>query len=304
MLVADHDTADARDVGLFEAVRLQQGLGVAITRAQLARDIVSTLHGQDMVKFHVRLSGQRILAFPGADAVVLDGAATAVLFHDNGVPKIERVVAGRDELTVTTMMARERFHEFLEEEKVKVPEALQGLMGRKGSRPRLLVATPTAEELAIADAIVNCRREGPVRRLFIEAKVAELFCLIVDRLHAESGGPQAPARVTERDRRQLSRVRELLEERYTNPPTLHELGRQFGLNRNKLCSGFARLYGKSIFDFCHHLRMNKARQLLAESMMSVLEVAVSAGYTSTSAFSAAFHRRFGHAPSQIRRRAT
>ncbi len=300
MLAADHDSA----LVLFEDIRLQKGLRVAITRDQLAHDVVSTLYGEDAVKFHVRLSGQRILAFPGTAPVALDGAGTAVLVHDAGVPKIERVVAGRDELTVTTMMSRAQFLEFLEEEKVKVPETLQNVMVRKGSRPRLLVATPTPEELAIADAIVNCRRTGPVRRLFVEAKVAELFCLIIDRLHAESAGPQAAARVTERDRRQLAQVRELLEDCYTSPPTLHELGRQFGLNRNKLCSGFAQLYGKSIFDFCHQLRMEKARQLLAESMMSVLEVAVSAGYTSASAFSAAFHRRFGHAPSEIRRRVT
>jgi AraC family transcriptional regulator, transcriptional activator of the genes for pyochelin and ferripyochelin receptors len=139
-----------------------------------------------------------------------------------------------------------------------------------------------------------------VRRLFIEAKAAELFCLIIDRLRAETGSPVA-ARVTERDRRQLAQVRELLEDRYTNPPTLNELGREFGLNRNKLCRGFTQLYGKSVFDFCQHLRMEKARQLLSGSTMSVLEVAASAGYASPSGFNAAFHRRFGHAPSEIRR---
>jgi AraC-like DNA-binding protein len=304
MLAADHDSATARDLHLFEDIRLQKGLGVAITRWQLTHDAVSTLHGEDMVKFHVRLSGQRILAFPGADAVALDGAATAVLVHDVGVPKVERVVAGHDEFSVTTVMSRAHFREFLEDEKVKLPGALQTVMVRKGALPRLMVGAPTSQELAITAAIVNCRWEGPVRRLFIEAKVAELFCLIIDRLQAESHSLHAGARVTERDRRQLARVRELLETCFTSPPTLHDLGRQFGLNRNKLCGGFTQLYGQSIFDFCHHLRMEKARLLLAESMMSVLEVAVAVGYNSTSAFSAAFHRRFGHAPSEIRRRAT
>jgi AraC-like DNA-binding protein len=200
-------------------------------------------------------------------------------------------------------MPRAQFHEFLDAEQVKIPEALRSVMRRKGARPRLMVASPTRQELAIADAILSCRKGGPLRRLFIEAKVAELFCLVIDRLQAEDCGPQSAARVTERDRRQLARVHELLEECYTSPPTLHELARQFGLNRNKLCSGFTQLYGRSIFDFCQHLRMDKARQLLGDSTMSVFEVAVSAGYASTSAFSAAFYRRFGYAPSEIRRRA-
>lgn len=67
MLAADHDSATARDLDSFEDVRLQKGLGVMITRSQLARDAVSTFRGEDMVKFHVRLSGQRILTFPGAE---------------------------------------------------------------------------------------------------------------------------------------------------------------------------------------------------------------------------------------------
>lgn len=302
MLTAKHDSAQATELSSYEDIRLQKGLEVAITRTQLAEDAVATLHGEDMVKFHVRLSGQRILAFPGDDAVVLDGARTAVLVHDLGVPKVERVVAHRDELAVTTMMRRAQFFELLEEEKIKVPGALQSMMVRKGPRPRLLLAAPTSQELAIAEAIVNCRRGGPLRRLFIEAKVAELFCLIVERLQAEVNERAPAARVTERDRRQLAQVRRLLEDCYTAPPTLHELGRRFGLNRNKLCSGFTRLYGQSIFDFCQQLRMEKARRMLADCSMSVLEVAVSAGYNSTSAFSAAFHRRFGHAPSEMRRK--
>ncbi len=157
------------------------------------------------------------------------------------------------------MMPRALFHEFLDQEGIKTPETLRTMMVRKGPRPRLLIATPTQQELAIADAIVNCRRVGPLRRLFIEAKVAEFFCLVIDRLQADSYSPQSAARVTERDRRQLARVRELLEECYTSPPTILELARQFGLNRNKLCGGFTQLYGKSIFDFCQQLRMEKAR---------------------------------------------
>jgi transcriptional regulator GlxA family with amidase domain len=41
--------------------------------------------------------------------------------------------------------------------------------------------------------------------------------------------------------------------------------------------------------------------MLLESRLMISEIALSTGYGSTSAFSAAFHRRFGHAPSQGRR---
>jgi AraC-like DNA-binding protein len=107
--------------------------------------------------------------------------------------------------------------------------------------------------------------------------------------------------VTERDRRQLARLRDFLSCSFTHPPTIHQLARQFGLNRNKLCSGFFVLYGMSIYDFCDSLRMEKARRMLLESQLMISEIALSTGYGSSSAFSAAFHRRFGYAPSQGRR---
>jgi AraC-like DNA-binding protein len=81
---------------------------------------------------------------------------------------------------------------------------------------------------------------------------------------------------------------------------IEDLAREFGLNRNKLCTGFRTLFGVSIFDFASGLRMNEARRLLRESSLNVSEVALSVGYSSTGAFSSAFHRYFGHSPSEAR----
>src|SRR6185312_17465001 len=103
-----------------------------------------------------------------------------------------------------------------------------------------------------------------------------------------------------RDRRQLAQVRELLSVSFTQPPTIHQLARRFGLNRNKLCRGFLLLNGATIHEFCDALRMDQARRMLQTSQLSISEIALSAGYGSSSSFSAAFHRRFGHAPSQGR----
>jgi AraC family transcriptional activator of pyochelin receptor len=288
-------------IGFSEILTLPDGIDAAIQHIQLSQDLLTSYEGQDFLKFHVRLSGQRVLVFQGRHTIELDGAATAVLMHDAGVPKFERIVANRDERAVTTMVARGRIAEYLDEEQAAMPAALHSLITRKRGRPRMAIAAPTRQELEIANAVIHCRRTGPLRRMFIEAKMVELFCLILDRLRTESAGPEQKTRVTERDRRQLARLRDFLSCSFTNPPTIHQLARQFGLNRNKLCSGFFVVYGMSIYDFCHSLRMEEARRMLLESQHMISEIALSTGYGSTSAFSAAFHRRFGHTPSQGRR---
>jgi AraC-like DNA-binding protein len=284
-----------------EILALPDGIDAAVQHIHLSQDLLTSYEGEDFLKFHVRLSGQRILVFQGRHTIELDGAATAVLMHDAGVHKFERIVANRDERAVTTMVARARIAEYLDEEQAAMPAALRSLISRKRSQPRMAIAASTRQELEIANAVIHCRRTGSLRRMYIEAKLVELFCLILDRLRAESPGPDQKTRVTERDRRQLARLRDFLSCSFTNPPTIHQLARQFGLNRNKLCSGFFVLYGASIYDFCDSLRMEKARRMLLESRLMISEIALSTGYGSTSAFSAAFHRRFGHAPSQGRR---
>jgi AraC-like DNA-binding protein len=287
--------------GFSENLALPDGIDAAVQHIHLSQDLLTSYEGDDFLKFHVRLSGQRILVFQGRHTIELDGAATAVLMHDAGVSKFERVVANRDERAVTTMVARGRIAEYLDEEQAAMPPALHSLIARKRSQPRMAIAAPTRQELDIANAVIHCRRTGSLRRMYIEAKVVELFCLILDRLRAESDGPDQKTRVTERDRRQLVRLRDFLSCSFTSPPTIHQLARQFGLNRNKLCSGFFALYGMSIYDFCDSLRMEQARRMLLESQLMISEIALSTGYGSSSAFSAAFHRRFGYAPSQGRR---
>ena len=129
----------------------------------------------------------------------------------------------------------------------------------------------------------------------------ELFCLILDRFQAETPPAQLRLRITERYRRQLAGVRDLLSERFIDPPSIHALARQSGLNRNKLCGGFQYLYGVSIYDFCRNLRLEKARQLLDSSDLSIAQIANTTGFASASDFSASFARQFGRAPSRSRR---
>jgi AraC-like DNA-binding protein len=107
-------------------------------------------------------------------------------------------------------------------------------------------------------------------------------------------------RLTDRDKRRLYQVREHLEGSFMQGARIEDLAREFGLNRNKLCTGFRNLFGVSIFDFASGLRMNEARRMLRASTLSVSEVALAAGYSSAGAFSSAFNRFFGHPPSEAR----
>ncbi|GAA4460592.1 hypothetical protein GCM10023189_35910 [Nibrella saemangeumensis] len=147
----------------------------------------------------------------------------------------------------------------------------------------------------IIQAIRTCTFQGFTRYLFIEAKLLELFALQVEHMAQASLQP-ATGQWSRVDREKLEAVREFIEANYLMPLTLAQLTQQFGLNEFKLKKGYKELFNTTVFGHIHHLRMKKARQLLAEKAMNVSETAYYIGYQNVGSFSAEFKKRFGYSP--------
>ena len=286
--------------GVSELVDFGNRLWLSVDNYRLRDRFDGLIHGEDMIKFHVRLSGRRMLTFDGFDMLALEDQATAVLLHERDLPKIDHILADHNEVSITVAMSRARFLEYLDAGSTSVPVALQDVISRYAYSPRLATAVPTPDEIRLAREILECRRTGPLRKLFLEAKALEFIHIVLEHLAAPSESRASSIRLTDRDKRALYQVRERLEASFMEGARIEDLAREFGLNRNKLCTGFRNLFGVSIFDFASGLRMNEARRLLRASGLSVSEVALSVGYSSTGAFSSAFHRYFGHSPSEVR----
>jgi AraC-like DNA-binding protein len=279
---------------------LNDGIQAIIMDQPCAQEMVGTIDGQDLLKVHVQLCGHRYMTFERRHEISLRGAATALLMHDDGVHKVERILAGHDTRSLTISMRRSQLWDYLEEESTVVSPTLRAFICRKRSTPRLTVASPVDGELRAAAEVIDCARIESVPRMHIESRIMGVFSLILDRFQADEGGQPRMLRVTERDRRLLGGVRDYLETCFTEPPTIHQIARQFGINRNKLCTGFHLLYGTTVYDFCRVLRLQKAQRLLADPQLSLTDIAFSAGFGSASAFSTAFARHFGAPPSQYR----
>ena len=73
------------------------------------------------------------------------------------------------------------------------------------------------------------------------------------------------------------------------------------MNDAKLCAGFKQAFGMTISAYTRHLRMQRAKELLEGSGLSIVEVALEVGYSHSSNFATAFKRHFGIAPRQARR---
>jgi AraC family transcriptional regulator len=103
--------------------------------------------------------------------------------------------------------------------------------------------------------------------------------------------------------RRVTRVLEYMEAKYMEPVSLDELAREAGVSRFHFVQVFQKQVGVTPYRHIVRLRMRAAAEKLAESDMSVLEVALSCGYQNAGHFTSSFRRYFSETPIEYRSRA-
>ncbi|MDQ0085924.1 CheY-like chemotaxis protein [Variovorax boronicumulans] len=102
------------------------------------------------------------------------------------------------------------------------------------------------------------------------------------------------------DRVLAQAVERLVRADLANVPTLPELAARVGTHEKRLSRVFREQTGHTVFEFAREARLAEAQRLLAESALSVEEVALAVGFSSAANFSTAFRERFGRTPTAFR----
>jgi AraC-like DNA-binding protein len=160
------------------------------------------------------------------------------------------------------------------------------------SRP---MALPTPALLGIIDAIMNSHRHGPLRELYVEAKMLELL------IHQLGPMPEPlPASAPDVDR--MMEARDRLLAQLQDPPTIDKLAHVVRTNAFRLKRHFKAVFSRSIRAFVLAQRHEIARTLLLDTRLSIKEIAARIGYSDVAHFSIAFKRDQGVSPSVFRGR--
>lgn len=145
----------------------------------------------------------------------------------------------------------------------------------------------------------EAERPGLHERLYLEHLI-DLLCLQLLREHSAhplaSGFGVAGLRAW-----QVRRVTAYMQEHLDQVVELQDLADLLNLSRFHLCTAFRKATGRTPHQWLLRLRMERARHLLAETHLSVTEVALAVGYQTPSAFAHAFRSFFALAPREFRK---
>ncbi|PHP67804.1 AraC family transcriptional regulator [Zhengella mangrovi] len=125
--------------------------------------------------------------------------------------------------------------------------------------------------------------------------------LLTDRVRASTDRQRLPlrARLGVQNAKVLSII-ELMEAHLSEPLSLVEIADHAGLSRRQIERLFRLEMGRSPARYYLEIRLDRARHLLLQSNMPVVEVAVACGFVSASHFSKCYREVHGRSPQQER----
>ena len=99
----------------------------------------------------------------------------------------------------------------------------------------------------------------------------------------------------------LGEILEYIGQNLSEQITLGDLAQRFHMNYTYLSELFSEAAGVGFAKYLTNLRMERAKELIVSSALSLTEIALTVGYSNYQHFSASFKRAHGLSPNQLRR---
>jgi AraC-like DNA-binding protein len=173
----------------------------------------------------------------------------------------------------------------------------------KQRKPLTLFAgdsTVSREVMHTIHEISHCTYTGELLNVFLEAGILAILLLCLK--NEQRNGRQMSLRLREEDIRLFELVRIDILRNTDRRFTLAELAKKYGISESKLARGFKHFTGHSVYDFQLHASLERSKDLLLTSDLSVSSIATEAGYQAEEAFSKAFKKEYGLSPLDYRKK--
>lgn len=142
---------------------------------------------------------------------------------------------------------------------------------------------------------------GVLRKIAIESLINDLILLVVLQVKEMSHKTLTISSLSQDDINKIHKAREIILEKIDDPCSLIELARLSGINDFKLKKGFKEVFGTTVFKYLFDERMERSKTLLLEEKLTISEIAFMIGYKNPAHFTAAFKRKFGYLPSDLKK---
>lgn len=150
----------------------------------------------------------------------------------------------------------------------------------------------------VIQQVINCNYAGDLKKLFLLSKCIELLVLCAESY--DLANKKDPFIKSKADKEKIIAVRDLINDRVTDPPNLSQISKLVGLNEYKLKRGFKETFNNTVFGYLAEQRLHLAHQYLRDTKKTAAEISYELGYATPQHFSNAFKKKFGLTPFSVR----
>jgi len=150
----------------------------------------------------------------------------------------------------------------------------------------------------VIQQVINCNYSGDLKKLFMLSKCIELLVLCAESY--DLANKKDPFIKSKADKEKIIAVRDLINDRVTDPPNLSQISRLVGLNEYKLKRGFKETFNNTVFGYLAEQRLHLAHQYLRDTKKTAAEISYELGYATPQHFNNAFKKKFGLTPFSVR----
>lgn len=160
------------------------------------------------------------------------------------------------------------------------------------------VISPKLHE--IIESIMQCNYNGAIKKAFLESKVVEMLSYLFTIINEEEN-TKISEEMNANDYLKIVAVEHILKTQFKEKHTLASIAAQVGLNDFKLKKQFKMVFNTTVFNYLTQVRMDHAKQLIAEKDCSISIVSEELGYKNPQHFTVAFKKTFGYLPSKLKK---
>lgn len=167
-----------------------------------------------------------------------------------------------------------------------------------GAGKRIIESTLNRPEVReVAKQLFEKDLSETYQSIYVKGKLLELLSAY---FYSSDKGTEehCPYIANEESATKIKKAKTIIVSDLADAPSLSDLAKMVGLNIKALKEGFKTLYGKPVFTYLFHYRMEEAKKMLELGTLNVSEIAPLVGYSSASHFITAFKRKYGVTPKQ------
>ena len=151
----------------------------------------------------------------------------------------------------------------------------------------------------LIEDVIQCKYTGNIKKAYLESKVVEILSYLFTIINEEEN-TKISEDLSSQDYIKIIEVEKILKAQFKEKHTLSSIAAQVGLNDFKLKKQFKIVFNTTVFNYLAQLRMEYAKQLIAEKEYSVALVSEELGYKNPQHFTVAFKKVFGYLPSKLK----